>query len=115
MATDLGTVVLMHNNKKVLEQDITLIRLMEKHNLLFELEEKQSLSTDPVGSLFFAKLVRASSEYTQKDKSCTSEYVGSSFTKLVRTSSEYAQTLRRPANRHRRVLSVIDTSELKTH
>ena len=56
MATDLGTVVVMHANKDVLEQDITLIRQMEKHGLLFELEEEQSRSTDHVGSLFSPNL-----------------------------------------------------------
>jgi hypothetical protein len=45
--TGIGSVILMHPNKEVLEKDVRKIRQMEKANLLFEYEMRAELMSKP--------------------------------------------------------------------
>ena len=47
--TGIGSVILMHEDPKVLEDDVAFIRAMEKENKLFEYEPNLTLFSSPSG------------------------------------------------------------------
>ncbi len=58
LATDVGSVVLMHHDKEVLERDIALIRQMESNNVIFE---------------YYPKAQQAHKEH-RRFRSCSADY-----------------------------------------